>query len=145
MFKDNSLYFDDLIDVESIELDFFEIVTPGGIDRRVETLDDAWKQLVSDTNDSYVKSEYSKWTKWSKTILDLSWISKGWATGILKELDDWKARYTVAYNRVKTSNKLAPSPESFQQEKPFFESPIFWVVAGIGLAAGIYFYAQYKK
>lgn len=130
--------FDDILD-ESIEFDLAEIVTPGGIDRRVKSLNDAWLQLVSDSNDKYVKSEFKKWTAWANDILNSSWFTKTWATGILAELDEWKARYAAAYKRVK-SNAPEPSTLTLGGIPPYV-----WIVAGLGLAAGIYFYAQYKK
>lgn len=143
MFNTSSdLYFDDLLDSDSIEFDLFEIVTPGGLDRRVQTLDAAWLQLFNDSSGNpYIASEFAKWRVWAENVLNQSWISKGWATGLLAELDEWKARYSEAHKRAASN---APSPLTLEREKPFFESPIFWIVAGIGIAAGIYYYARKK-
>jgi hypothetical protein len=131
---------EDILDFE----DIFEIVTPSDIDRRIHDLDAAWLQLLSDSNnDAYVKAEHSKWDVWAKDVLS-SYFNKFFASGVLKELDKWQARYKLAYDRI-SGNKLAPAPDVFKNKDSIFASPFFWGTIGVLTVLGIYIYAKKSK
>jgi len=121
--------------------DILNIVTPGGIDRRIIDLDAAWQQL---RNDPKLLPEIQAWEKWSKSVLDSWWISKGFATGILEELDTWKKRYALAYE--KSTHKEGPRPDVFDEDTSIIQSPFFWIAITAVVGTGLYFYAaKYKK
>jgi len=130
---------------ETLEFeDLFEIVMPSGIDRRIFDLDAAWQQLKIDSkNDPYVLNEVKNWESWSSKVLE-SFFSKIFATGVLNELDKWKERYSVAYNKVSSSDKLAPIPTVFADKNSILSSPVFWVVMGLLLTTGVFLYAKRK-
>jgi hypothetical protein len=115
--------------------DLFEIVTPSGVDTRILNLDAAWEALyLSDKNNKYVNNEYNAWNNWSNKVLESS-LSKWFASGTLKELDEWKERYKLAHSKIK--NNSAPDPRALNTDKlNIWNSPGFWVAAGAGLAIG---------
>jgi hypothetical protein len=134
MFEDETLDFEDV----------FNIVTPGGIDRRIIDLDAAFQQLKAEANgNAYVLSEVRAWEIWSKKVLD-SWTSKVFATGLLQELDSWKKRYATAYQKI--GSKIAPVPDVFNEDNSILTSPIFWIAVTTIVGTGLYFYVtKYKK
>lgn len=130
---------DDVLDFE----DLFEIVTPGAIDRRIHDLDAGWQQLRADSNnDAYIVAEIKRWEDWANKVLD-SYFAKFWATSILAELEAWKKRYQLAYNKVANANKLAPTPDSYEEKaNKLLNTPAFWIFSGLAVAIGIYFYGK---
>lgn len=111
-----------------------EIVTPSGVDSRILNLDAAWEALyLSDKNNKYVANEYNAWNKWANTALESG--SKWWASGTLKELDEWKERYKIAHGKIK--NNEAPDPSALINKKlGVTNSAGFWILAGAGLTIG---------
>lgn len=119
----------------------FSIETPGAIARKVDSLAQAFAALAK----SYPKSklaaaENKSYQSWSKKVLASTW-ERLWATSVLPELDEWKRRYTVAYDAARAESPAqagvtAPSPTSITE--PVSSSPWFWpVVAGfVGLSIG---------
>lgn len=126
---------------EDLELeDLFEIITPGTIERRIHTLDDAWQQLYNDNKDNaFIKSETAKWNMWAKKLLD-SWTDRFFSLSAQRELDNWSKRYKAAYDQAKTKN--APGPDNIIDADSILSSPVFWTVAGVVLVIGIYLYGK---
>ena len=130
----------DVIDFE----DLFEIVLPSGIDSRIESLGAAWDVLYQTNPDNkYVSREYDLWNLWKNKTLNLSFISKSWATGILNELDKWKARYEVAYKSANQKNE-AVNPIVWKSEisnalgeNNLLRSPIVLVIGTITATIGL--------
>lgn len=130
----------EIIDFE----DLFEIVTPGGIDSRVKELDAAWNVLYqSNPSNQYVSKEYDLWSIWRDRILNLSFLSKSWATGILNELDEWKARYQVAYKHAE-DKRQAVDPIIWRDEidnalgkNNLLKSPVVLVIGTVVITIGL--------
>lgn len=96
------------------EIGGFEIVTPAGVQRRIKTLDTAWRSLLrSYPNSGLIKSEYKAYRDWSNEV---TFLDKWFATGTLREIESWESRYKDAYNSAKKTNpsteSLAPLPQS---------------------------------
>lgn len=124
--------------------DLFEIVLPSGIDSRIKELDAAWDVLYqTNSNNQYISREYDLWTIWRDRTLNLSWASKTWATGILNELDEWKARYQVAYKRAEDKNQSV-DPIVWRDEidnalgkNNLLKSPVILVLGTVAITVGL--------
>jgi hypothetical protein len=120
--------------------DLFEMITPSGVESRINSLNSAWVALYKlFNNNEYITAEYKAWNDWATNKLQ-STLSKWFASGTLNELDNWKARYKTAYNKVSNNSQInAPKPEDFVfSDNKWYQSPIV-LGAGVGILVAILF------
>lgn len=138
----STLDFEDIFDeIDALELEDVEIVTPKQVESRLRVSWSAWDALYqANKNNPYIASEYKRFKLWVVPTLD-SQASLYFASGTLNNLDKWDQRYQTAYGKA-TNTDIAPTPDDNKQIQ--LDSNTLMYV-GIGLAAGLLLWALYAN
>lgn len=125
----------------------FDIVTPAGVMRRIDSLDAAWRSLaaVPGLAPALLQAELAAWTVYRDGV-KADWLSRWFASGTLNELDGWQRRYEGAYAAAgKPANAPAPAAvappgpidsgtESFLSATKWASAAVVAVIAIAGVA-----------
>ena len=111
--------------------DVLEVDTPSEVESKIRTLYSAWDRLYqANKSNTYIQREYKDYKRWANAALK-STTAKVFASGTLKTLDSWQARYNVAYGKAAT--KAGPSPDAMPETTTgdsWYQNKTLWYIAG---------------
>jgi hypothetical protein len=115
-----------------------EIVTPSGVQRRADTMLQAFTALAA-SGEAATKNELDSYKAWYDSI---STLDRWFASGTLSELDEWKRRYRAVYESTGPSARgNAPSPIAFETPPKF---PWLKVLGATGLGIALLWFIRHR-